>query len=55
MDYFEALAKRISQNDINKLAKKEENLERFKNTYKTMEEKINALKKRQESIKYEEF
>ena len=55
LDYFKALATRLSQNDINKLAKKEGNLERFKNTYKTIEEKINALKRRQESIKYEEF
>lgn len=55
LDYFKALATRLSQNDINKLAKKEGNLERFKNTYKTIEEKINALKKRQQAICYEEF
>ena len=55
MSYFEALATRFSQNDINKLAEKECSLTRFKNTYKSIEEKINALKKKMESIKYEEF
>lgn len=45
----------MCQDDINMLAKKEGNLERFKNTYKTIEEKINSLKKRQEAIKFEEF
>lgn len=53
--YFEALAIRFSQNDINGLADKECSLARFKNAYKSIEEKINALKKKMESIKYEEF
>lgn len=53
--YFEALATRFSQDDINKLADKECSLSRFKNAYKSIEEKINALKKKMESIKYEEF
>lgn len=51
--YFEALATRFSQNDINKLADKECSLMRFKNAYKSTEEKINALKKKMEAIKYE--
>lgn len=55
MSYFEALATRFSQSDINKLAEKECSLTRFKNAYKSVEEKINALKKKMESIKYEEF
>ena len=55
LDYFKALATRMCQDDINMLAKKEGNLERFKNTYRTIEEKINSLKKRQEAIKFEEF
>jgi len=55
LDYFKALATRMCQDDINLLAKKEGNLERFKNTYRTIEEKINSLKKRQEAIKFEEF
>lgn len=53
--YFEALATRFSQEDINKLADKECSLMRFKNAYKSTEEKINALKKKMDSIRYEEF
>lgn len=53
--YFEALATRFSQSDINMLADKECSLMRFKNAYKSTEEKINALKKKMDSIKYEEF
>lgn len=55
ISYFEALATRFSQDDINKLAEKECSLMRFKNAYNSTEEKINALKKKMESIKYEEF
>jgi len=55
MSYFEALATRCSQEDINKLADKECSLMRFKNAYKSTEEKINSLKKKMESIRYEEF
>lgn len=55
MSYFEALATRFSQDNINKLADKECSLMRFKNAYKSTEEKINSLKKKMESIKYEEF
>ena len=55
MAYFEAVGTRISQDDINKLADKECSLKRFKNSYNATEEKMNALKKRMESIKYEEF
>ena len=54
ISYFEALATRFSQNDINKLADKECSLMRFKNAYKSTEEKINALKKKMEAVKYEE-
>lgn len=55
ISYFEALATRFSQEDINKLAEKECSLTRFKNAYKSTEDKINALKKKMDSIKYEEF
>ena len=55
ISYFEALATRFSQDDINRLADKECSLMRFKNAYKSTEEKINALKKKMESIKFEEF
>lgn len=53
--YFEALATRMSKDDINKLADKECFLKRFKNAYDSIETKMNALKKKLESIKYEEF
>ena len=53
--YFEALATRMSAGDINRLADKECSLKRFKNAYISMEEKINSLKKKQESIRFEEF
>ena len=55
MSYFEAVATQMSQEDINRLAFKECSLSRFKNAYKSTEEKINALKRKMESIKYEEF
>lgn len=55
ISYFEALATRFSQADINRLADKECSLMRFKNAYNSTEEKINAIKKKMEAIKYEEF
>lgn len=55
ISYFEALATRMSKDDINKLADKECFLKRFKNAYDSMEEKINALKQKTNAIKYEEF
>jgi len=55
MSYFEGIATRMSKDDINRLADKECSLARFKNAYKSIEEKLNALKKKMESIKYEEF
>ena len=53
--YFEALATRMSKDDINKLADKECSLKRFKNSYTATEEKINSLKKRMDAIRFEEF
>lgn len=55
MSYFEALGTEYCLKDINTLAELESSLRRFKNAYSSMQEKINALKKKQESIKYEEF
>lgn len=55
ISYFEALATRMSKDDISKLADKECFLKRFKNAYDSIETKTNALKKKLESIKYEEF
>ena len=53
--YYEALATRFSEKDIKLLADKECSLTRFKNAYHSVEEKINALKKKMEAVKYEEF
>ena len=55
ISYFEALATRMSRDDITKLAERECYLKRFKNAYETLEAKCNALKKKMESIKFEEF
>ena len=55
ISYFEALATRMSKDDISKLADKECFLKRFKNAYDSLEVKTNALKKKLESIRYEEF
>lgn len=55
ISYFEALATRMSRDDITKLAERECYLKRFKNAYETLEAKCNALKKKMESIKLEEF
>ena len=55
ISYFEALATRFCQDSINRLADKKCSYMRFKNAYKSTEEKINALKKKMESIKFEEF
>lgn len=55
ISYFEALATWKSKDDINRLADQECFLKRFKNAYDTLETKTNALKKKMESIKYEEF
>ena len=53
--YFEALATQMSKNDIERLADQECFLKRFKNTYECLDTKMNALKKKLESIRYEEF
>ena len=55
ISYFEALATRMSKDDIKLLADKECSYMRFKNAYKSTEEKINALKKKMDAVKYEEF
>ncbi len=55
ISYFEALATRMSKDDISKLADKECSLKRFKNSYTATEEKINSLKKKMDAIRFEEF
>lgn len=54
MSYFEALGVRFCKEKIELQAQKECDLKRFKNAYASMEEKINSLKKKLDSIKYEE-
>ena len=53
ISYFEALATKLSQDDIKLLANKECSLARFKNAYNSIEEKINAIKKKMEAVKFE--
>ena len=55
MAYFEALGTKFCEDKIKLLADKECSLKRFKNAYSSTEEKINALKKRTDAIRYEEF
>lgn len=55
MSYFEALGTRFCEEDIKLLAQKESDLKRFKNAYQSTEEKLNALKKRLDAIRFEEF
>lgn len=55
ISYFEALATRISKDDIKRLADQECFLKRFKNAYECLDTKCNALKKKMEAIRYEEF
>lgn len=53
MAYFEALGIRYCEDKIKLQAEKECSLKRFKNAYQSMEEKINSLKKKLDSIKFE--
>lgn len=55
MSYFEAIATENSKDDISKLADQECFLKRFKNAYETLDVKCNALKKKMEAVKFEEF
>ena len=55
ISYFEALATRFSQEEINRLADKECSLKRFQNAFRSTEEKINAIKKKMEAVRFEEF
>ena len=53
--YFEAEAKEIVQKDRDSQNDLISDLTRFKYAYESMESKMNALKRKQDSIKYEEF
>lgn len=53
--YFEAIASNLTKDSRIELAKRESDLKRFKMAYESIEAKMNAVKKRMESIRYEEF
>ena len=55
MSYFEALARQAIEKSTDELVEKQKRLLRFKNVFKTMEEKINVVKRKCDAIKYEEF
>lgn len=55
MSYFEAKAAEFVRDDKDKLMRKFEQLTRFKQAYESYEQIINAIKKKMEAIKYEEF
>ena len=55
MSYFEAMASDYVKEDRVKYAKKKSDLERFKRAYDSIENKMNAVKKKMEAVKYEEF
>lgn len=55
MSYFEACANDFVKDEREKLAKLQSDLTRFKYAYESIEAKMNAIKKKMESIRYEEF
>ena len=55
MSYFQAQASDFVKDKRLTLAKLESDLKRFKIAYESIEAKMNAVKKKMEAIKYEEF
>lgn len=55
MSYFEARAEDLVKDKRVKQSKLKAELSRFKYAYDAMDSKMNAVKKKQEAIKYEEF
>lgn len=55
MEYFKALATDFIQDDLKRLSEYEVNYLRFKTAYETNEQRQNALKKKLEAVKFEEF
>lgn len=55
MSYFQALASDFVKDKRLMLAKKESDLKRFKIAYESLESKMNALKKKMEAVRFEEF
>lgn len=53
--YFESKATEQVVNELKKLSGLEKKLKRFKNCYASIENKMNAIKKKMEAVKYEEF
>lgn len=53
IDYFKALAQQKVSDKANTLAKKESDLKRFKIAYESMQEKINAIKRKMDAVKFE--
>ena len=55
MSYFEAKASEFVKEDREKQFEIQSDLTRFKYAYDSIENKMNAIKKKMESIKFEEF
>lgn len=55
MSYFQAMASDFVKDKRVNLAKKESDLKRFKIAYESLENKMNAVKKKMEAVRYEEF
>lgn len=55
MSFFEAKAAEFVRDDKDKLMSKYEQLTRFKQAYESYEQIINAIKKKIESVRFEEF
>lgn len=55
MKYFESKATQMVIKDLMKMNDADKRLKRFKNSYTSLENKMNAIKKKMEAIKYEEF
>ena len=55
MSFFEAKAEEFARNDKEMMMRKYEQLTRFKQAYQSYEQIINAIKKKMDAVKYEEF
>lgn len=53
IDYFKAIAQQKVADKSNILAKKESDLKRFKIAFEAMQEKINAVKRKMDAVKFE--
>lgn len=55
MKYFESKATEVLVEDLRELNGVNKRLRRFKNCYISIENKMNAIKKKMDAVKYEEF